>query len=128
MEKIAKEDSQAVIINLKDTWENNTIKTLRQLAIFCNNQEEYESHVAEMTDFISSIPYYSLTREEAKEIISLIVNAKGGCQAEYGSIVARNADVLAREDYREILDLIVNAKDDKEYQKIDENITPHKRK
>ena len=53
-----------------------------------------------------------LEREDAKEIISLIVNAKEYYQAEYGSIVARNADVLARKDYREILYLIVTAKED----------------
>ena len=53
-----------------------------------------------------------LEREDAKEIISLIVNAKEYYQAEYGSIVATDARVLAREDAKEIISLIVTAKED----------------
>ena len=51
-----------------------------------------------------------LAREDSKEIISLIVNAKEDYQAYRGSYVAENARVLAREDAKEIISLIVNAK------------------
>ena len=51
-----------------------------------------------------------LAREAAKEIISLIKNAKGWNQAEYGYKVATSSAVLAREDAKEIIRLITNAK------------------
>ena len=51
-----------------------------------------------------------LKREDAKDIISLIVNAKEEYQAQYGSDVAVNKKVLEREDAKDIVNLIVNTR------------------
>ena len=53
-----------------------------------------------------------LKREDAKEIISLITNAKGDDQAHYGYFTATDEGVLARADAKEVISLITNAKGD----------------
>ncbi len=77
------------------------------LEIFKNNklkayQMKYGYDVATNKDLY--------TKKDYKDIISLVVNAKGECQAIGGSKVATNKDVLARQDYKKIISLIVNAK------------------
>jgi len=53
-----------------------------------------------------------LRRNNSDEIISLIVNAKGQYQAEYGADVAMDERVLATANPLEIIGLITNAKGD----------------
>ena len=72
---------------------------------------------AELTDYKAeygsnvAVNENVLKREDAKEIIKLIVNAKETYQAWHGSYVAINENVLEREDAKEIIKLIVNAKE-----------------